>query len=110
MALEFERDMQRAVIRLYESVGCRVVRFSQTRATRQTPGIPDLKVYCPRKGVTWWMEVKAPGGKQEPEQQVFQALAEACGETYVLGGLEVALRQLERVGVVPILAPGLGGD
>ena len=53
-----EKGEQRRVIRLYETVGCEWVSFSQPRATMQTEGIPDLKIYCRRKGLTWWQECK----------------------------------------------------
>jgi len=67
----------------YELIGCTVVNFSQSRASRQTPGIPDLKVY---KGEhTWWHEVKRPGQTQSPAQKQFQEMAEAAGELYVCG-------------------------
>ncbi len=46
------------------------------------------------------MEVKAPGGKQRPEQKFFESLAESCGETYVVGGLETALAHLRAIGVL----------
>lgn len=98
--LEREIDVQADVVRAYEAVGCRVVSFSQGRRTRQTVGIPDLKIYCARLRLTWWMEVKAGDGKQRSAQRAFQAMVETCGETYVLGGLDAALVQLRRLGLV----------
>lgn len=99
-----EKEEQRDVYRLYVALGCEVVWFSQPRATMQTEGIPDLKVYCPRKGLTWWHETKRPlGGRQSKDQQRFQALAEACGEQYVLGGWEEAVKAVQHFGLV---APG----
>jgi len=77
-------------------MGCSVVSFSQPRKTMQTPGIPDLKIYF--KDHTWWHEVKTEGGRQSADQKAFQAVAEAAGERYVLGGVEAAvqiLRELE---------------
>lgn len=108
LAHVLEKDEQRDVYRLYVAVGCEVIWLSQPRATMQTEGIPDLKVYCRRKGLTWWHETKRPqGGKQSPSQARFQVLAEACGEQYVLGGWEDAVRMVRKVGLV---APGWRPD
>lgn len=73
---------------LMAQLGWTAIRFSQARATRQTLGIPDRRYYHRGRGVALWFECKKPGGKQRPAQRVFQLLAEACGETYVLGGLD----------------------
>lgn len=101
---QLEKDEQRDVYRLYTALGCEVVWFSQPRATMQTEGIPDLKVYCRRKGLTWWHETKRPqGGKQSDAQKRFQARAEACGEHYVLGGWEEAVQVVRQFELV---APG----
>lgn len=88
------------MVQLYEAVGCEVVSFSQPRATMQTEGIPDLKVYCRRKGTTWWHETKREGGKQSPAQIEFEKLARACGEHYILGGWEVAVTAVKVFGLV----------
>ena len=94
-----EKIVERCCDQLYASAGCEVVRFSQARATQQTPGIPDRKVYHRPSGCTFWFEVKAQGGQQSKHQRAFQAMAEACGETYVLGGLEAAEAQLIAMGL-----------
>src|SRR2546423_15662375 len=81
-----QKEEARDVVYLYGALGCRVVHFSQPRATMQTEGIPDLKVYCVRKGYTWWHEVKRPsGGRVSDAQKQFAGLAKTCGELYVLG-------------------------
>ena len=96
-----EKAEQLEVERLYRTAACEVVRFSQPRATFQTPGIPDIRVYCVRKRCSWWHEVKRPkGGKQSDEQKLFQAMAERCGETYILGGWEEAYAYLRQLGVI----------
>ena len=101
---QLEKDEQRDVYRLYVALGCEVVWFSQPRATMQTKGIPDLKVYCVRKALTWWHETKRQvGGKFSKEQVQFQARAEACGELYVPGGWEEAVQFVREHGLV---APG----
>lgn len=88
------------MVALYKTLGCDVVSFSQPRATMQTEGIPDLKVYCRRKCLTWWHECKAPGGKQSPAQIEFEALARACGEHYILGGWDRAVDAVRAFGLV----------
>lgn len=98
-----EKDEQLEVWRLYQAVGCDIVSFSQPRATMQTEGIPDLKVYCRRRKLTWWHEVKAPAGVQSKAQIAFEELARACGEQYVLGGWEAAVEAIQTFGLV---APG----
>lgn len=40
---------------------------------------------------------KRPGGKQSEHQRAFQAMVEACGEAYVLGGVDALLEYLNRV-------------
>ncbi len=98
-----EKVEQREVYRLYVALGCEVIWFSQPRATMQTEGIPDLKIYCRRKRLTWWHECKAAGGAQSPAQIAFEGLASACGEHYVLGGWD---RAVDAVKVFGLVAPG----
>lgn len=96
-----EKAEQREVCRLYEALGLEVVSLSQPRATMQTEGIPDLKIYCLRKGITWWFECKRrKGGKQSDAQSKFQRQAERCGETYLIGGYTEAYAHLEEIGVI----------
>lgn len=98
-----EKQEQLDVVRFYETLGCEVLHFSQPRATMQTEGIPDLKVYCPRNGRTWWHEVKALDGVQSKAQRHVQELVERCGEVYLLGGWGVAVEAAKTYGLV---APG----
>jgi hypothetical protein len=96
-----EKQVEHMGDRLMVTMGWEAVRFSQARATQQSPGIPDRKYYHRELGVTLWWEAKRPGGKQRPAQRAFQRMAEACGEVYVLGGVEelaVAARELMRLG------------
>lgn len=96
-----EKQVEAMGDRLMEQMGWRSIHFSQARASRQTPGIPDRKYYHRALGVTLWWEAKKPGGKQRPAQREFQQDAEACGEVYVLGGVEelaLTARELMRVG------------
>ncbi len=76
-------------------LGFTAIRFSQSRATMQTPGIPDRKYYNAARNVTCWWEAKAEDGKQSQVQYGFQLLAEACGEVYLLGTEDVLVRWVE---------------
>lgn len=87
-----EKHVEAACDRLMAGLGYTAIRFSQARATMQSPGIPDRKYY--NGGHSFWLEVKRPGGKQSDYQRVFQFLAESAGEQYVLGGLDELARFL----------------
>lgn len=103
-----EKAEESFIRQLYEMAGCRVVSFSQPRASKQTEGIPDLRVYMPRLGVSWWHEVKRQSGGeyyarshgQTPAQQAFQELAESCGEEVLVGARDVAEAKLRALGLL----------
>lgn len=103
-----EKAEESFIRQMYELAGCRVVSFSQPRASKQTEGIPDLRVYATRLGVAWWHEVKRQSGgeyyarahAQTPAQRAFQELAESCGEEYLLGARDVAERKLRALGLM----------
>lgn len=85
---------------LMQKLGFEVIRFSHPGKTKQTPGIPDRRYYRrPREierpngrflqpALVVWVEYKSGTGRQRPGQKLFQEMCEACGEHYVLGGLE----------------------
>lgn len=101
-----ERYEDAYIRKLYRTAGCVVVSFSQPRRTKQTPGIPDLRIYDTKTGTAWWHEVKRQQGpgwtyvqtKQSDAQRLFQARAEACGEEYLIGARDVAYRKLRDLG------------
>lgn len=80
-----EKKEEAAGDRFMAQLGYTAVRFSQARATQQTPGIPDRKYYNEEQCHTLWWEAKASDGKQSKDQAEFEQMAVACGETYVLG-------------------------
>jgi hypothetical protein len=59
--------------------------LSQARATRQTPGWPDMLFMHEDSGLCVWWEAKAPGGKQSDAQREFQRYAQPCSMEYVVG-------------------------
>lgn len=90
-----EKDVERRCDSLMSQCGWTVIRFSQPRNTMQTGGIPDRKYYNVARGLTLWFECKRRGGKQRPAQREFQIMAEACGEVYVLGGVDELLSAMK---------------
>ena len=98
-----ELDVASEVRDLYEGLRLKIVSFSQPRATMQTPGIPDWRVYCERKRLAWWVELKREkGGKQSKAQRDFQAMAETCGESYeLIDSYDAAYRHLQSIDVIP---------
>lgn len=89
-----EKAVEASIDRLCALAGCTPIRFSQARATQQTPGIPDRRYYAPAARLAFWVEVKAPGGRQSADQAAFQALCDACDDPYVLGGYRAVLEFL----------------
>ncbi len=94
-----ETEVQTQVRRIYEALGCVVYSFSQGRRTRQTPGIPDLLVFCARKRLAFFHEVKTDDGKQSPEQREFQRVCQLVRLEYVLGGVQAAYDTAFRLGL-----------
>ena len=101
-----EKQEEADIINAYRMADCTIVSFAQARATRQTPGIPDLKVYDQHTNSTWWHEVKRRQGDgykrvnsvQSPAQKSFQDMCESCGEEYIIGPLDAALTKLRAMG------------
>jgi hypothetical protein len=58
-----EKDVYEACVSLLEQTGSAVYRLSQARASRQTPGLPDLIAFTPRPRKMLCIEVKKPGGR-----------------------------------------------
>jgi len=96
-----ERDVARSVVAFLETCGCHVYSLQdrRPRATRNTPGLPDLYVLHRQLG-GFWVELKAPGGKQTVEQVSFQATCGRCGVPYVCGGVAEAMAFLAQRGLV----------
>lgn len=92
---------------LMEMLGFTSIHFSQARASRQTPGIPDRLYFRPSRSRSaapvafkvWW-EAKAPKGRQSAAQRSFQALAESCGDTVVVGPVSALVDWCRRMGLI----------
>lgn len=72
-----EKEEERACDRLVFAMGGDVIRFSQSRATHQTEGIPDRRYRV--KGMAFWFEVKADDGKLTRDQWRFLEAERVCG-------------------------------
>lgn len=104
-----ERDVQRAVVQLFEACGGIVYSTSQgyrhePGGTRCTPGLPDLVVFIPRRKVCVFWETKrgkwAPRSKRTNEQIAFGNYCAACNQAYGFGGVEEAKTLLRGMGMV----------
>lgn len=74
-----------AADKLVRSLGGHVIRNSQKRASKVTPGIPDRLYAFPRHARWCWWEAKSEIGKQSSAQLWFQEICAGVGMPYVLG-------------------------
>ena len=92
-----EKSEQAEVVKMYSSYGCHVYNLSQARATKQTPGLPDLYVFRPPHA--WWHESKRPvSGNPSPAQKLFSEECLASFVNHTMGGLAAARATLVRIG------------
>ena len=89
--LRTEKQVEHSGDLLMAALGFTVIRFSQARATMQSAGIPDRKYFNPEKRLALWWECKREGGRVSAFQEAFKRVAEACGETVVVGTDSVLL-------------------
>ena len=86
-----EVDVQKQGTELLQSLGAFCLRTNQPRASRVSPGLPDVIALLPRRlGVIFW-ETKRPGGRQSDAQILVEARCQQAGVPYVCGDLQ-ALR------------------
>ena len=92
-----EKRIQAEGEALLRLAGCQVYHLSQSRASHQTPGLPDTFAFG--AGRAFWVEWKTPRGTQSPAQVAFQRQCEASGLAYVLGGLDMLREWLIAIGL-----------
>lgn len=73
--------------KLVRALGGHVVRNSQKRASKVTPGIPDRIYFFPSHRRAFWWEAKKDGGKMSSAQEWFAELCAGCGWLHVAGPL-----------------------
>lgn len=92
-----EKAVEAWVIDLFRKCGLLVWKTSQPRASMITEGLFDLWVFCPRRKLAFWWEVKRPGGKLSPVQRRFLELCRECGVRAYVGGLDEARALLDEL-------------
>lgn len=80
-----EKQVELLGDRLMAVLGFTAIRFSQARATMQTPGIPDRLFISPLRNSAVWWEAKTTIGRPSAFQVAFRGLVESVGWEYVLG-------------------------
>lgn len=109
-----EKREQAAVVRLFRAAGFVVGSTSQTRASRQMIGLPDLVLWHERLGRAGWFEVKRyklagylPTDRAtwrpeplSPAQAEVRRLARACNQIHGWGGLAEAEALLVDLGLM----------
>lgn len=98
-----EKAEQHRIRKLFESCGFKTYNLSQARASKQTPGLPDLWLVNPETGDALWWECKAakPNGKPKPlrpEQSQFRDECLTCLVHHGWGTLTEAEAWLEAHG------------
>lgn len=78
-------------------LGFVVVNFSQARASKQTPGIPDRLYLHEGRGAAFWFECKREGGRVSVAQRRLHEALGRAGHTVCVGTSELAIRELERI-------------
>jgi hypothetical protein len=74
-----EGAIQSSIRKALDLIGYSVSSTSQTRASRQTVGMPDLFVAHAAWRVFAWIEVKRPGERRKPHQRAWAEPVEAAG-------------------------------
>jgi hypothetical protein len=105
-----EKDEQAFIFKLFRGFGVIVYNLSQSRATKQTPGLPDMYCMHPGVGRAWWFETKrAEGGRLSEVQKVFIGHADQCRVDVHVGDRRVAARVLLDYGIARVDASGVCG-
>jgi Holliday junction resolvase len=81
-----ERETQRQIVNALRKAGCLVCVTSNRQPTANTPGTPDLFVWCDGKWTA--LEVKSPDGRLTAKQSVLVEF----GAVTVVRSVEEALR------------------
>lgn len=97
-----EQAVQTNVTRLFRAHGFHVYSLSQARASKQTPGLPDLWVAHQSRPVAFWFETKrSEGGRYSLAQLEFRDECERCGVGYATGDYAAAEQHLVALGFAP---------
>jgi hypothetical protein len=95
-----EKQEQVEVRKLLIAYGFKVYNLSQARASKQSPGLPDLWCVHTREPVAFWFETKRQvGGKLSPPQLEFQAECLRCEVRHFVGDRHSAAALLLSLGL-----------
>ena len=94
-----EKAEQNAVRKMAIAVGFRVYWLSQARASKQTPGLPDLWFANAQRAIAgWWETKRQKGGKRSTAQEEFALQCLAARIPYGFGDRFEFARWLETNG------------
>jgi hypothetical protein len=98
-----EKDEQAFIAKLFRGFGCKVYNLSQARASKQTPGLPDLWVVHLEAKLAFWFECKRTlGGRISNAQVEFKAECAAAGVQAYIGDRNVAAQVLVKLGLARV--------
>jgi hypothetical protein len=80
-----EKAEQAVIVKMARASGGRVYSLSQSRATKQTPGLPDLWIMYPKWVGFWWETKRQVGGDRSPAQIEFGEECAGAGVEYGYG-------------------------
>jgi hypothetical protein len=81
-----EKEEQTEVIKVFGAFNINVRNLSQARASKQTPGLPDLSLMNPELGLALWWETKRQvGGEYSAAQIEFRDGCFDCSIRYGTG-------------------------
>jgi hypothetical protein len=95
-----EKAEQLECWKVFRAFGGRVYSLSQSRASKQTPGLGDGFVVFPGRVSFWWESKRQKGGVVSPAQQEFHELcAGADGSKHYIGGRREAEEMVIALGI-----------
>jgi hypothetical protein len=99
-----EKAEQWEIVKLFKAFGFEVYWLSQSRASKQTPGLPDLWCMHREQPIAFWFETKrTKGGRFSEPQRVFLEHAERCHVGYVWGDRSAARAHLITLGLAHVI-------
>lgn len=102
-----EKTEQLEVMKLFRAFGFEVYNLSQARASKQTPGIPDLWCMHREQPIAFYWETKRASGGRFSEAQIrFRDAAQRCNVGYGSGSKRDAERHLISLGLAYVTAIG----
>jgi Holliday junction resolvase len=90
-----ENQIQSGIRDFLRFKGWFVIRHQQSLGSH--PGLPDLQAV--KGGVTWWIEVKKPGGRLSLVQEKFRDSIQAAGGNWMVAmSVEDIVAQIPELG------------